>query len=577
MKPLLWNRTFSFCARPWSLGTTTWPIVTALAIILVSPHIAFSATFQVVISTDAPDANPGDGKCETDLPGRRCTLRAAIEESNAGQGGQIKLPPLTYVLTRGTPLEIKTSLSLTGEDPTSTVIDGNHQVNGPVIIVTGERTSVSMSGITVQNGGAPFSLGGTGGIRVGFRTGLSLFNCIITNNRGAPGAGILNEGVLRIFNSIISQNKTRADARGAIFIGGGIYSNGELIIDRSTINQNEASRGGGIFNNGDLEITNSTIFDNSAGEGGGGIFNFEKGRTFIAFSTITSNVAGHDVKSRRPVNERTGGGILNLGGEVSMGNTILAGNEVQGEARARNIVGPDCFNVPGFNGTLHTAFGNLIGIAGDNCDMRIRPGATRGFDRRGRPDEPVNPGFGNVIFGETIALNLLDASLAINHGIGRDASEFFNCPQTDQRGFSRPLNFSNDPLGNCDAGAVEVGSIPPRKVTAQIALASQPKTRFSASSTPTGPAGTFFITATFTNRSAATIRKPFFQVLELSEGNLLLNSDTGMASVGATLTPNVGPDRLLRSGESFEQEFRIGLQTEDPFSFVVDLFGDPPA
>lgn len=100
-------------------------------------------------------------------------------------------------------------------------------------------------------------------------------------------------------------------------------------------------------------------------------------------------------------------------------------------------------------------------------------------------------------------------------------------------------------------------------------------TRFSPSSTPDGPAGTFFITATFTNKSATAIRKPFFQVLELSEGNVLFNSDTGQAGVGTTLTPNVGPDRLLRSGESVTVEFPIGLQTLEPFRFVLDLFGDP--
>ena len=51
------------------------------------PHKVFAASTYTVNSIgDDPDDNPGDSTCETATPGE-CTLRAAIQEVNAGSGG----------------------------------------------------------------------------------------------------------------------------------------------------------------------------------------------------------------------------------------------------------------------------------------------------------------------------------------------------------------------------------------------------------------------------------------------------------------------------------------------------------
>jgi hypothetical protein len=90
---------------------------------------------------------------------------------------------------------------------------------------------------------------------------------------------------------------------------------------------------------------------------------------------------------------------------------------------------------------------------------------------------------------------------------------------------------------------------------------------------PGGPAGTFTVTATFTNTSATALRSPFFTVTELSGGNLLLNADEGTQGVGATLTPEAG-DHMLAPGETVTVEFVIGLQEQARFTFFVELFGE---
>jgi hypothetical protein len=122
----------------------------------------------------------------------------------------------------------------------------------------------------------------------------------------------------------------------------------------------------------------------------------------------------------------------------------------------------------------------------------------------------------------------------------------------------------------CDIGAFEFFPVVSDLVTLDPAL----DTASDPTPVPGGPAGTFTITATFTNTSGTPLRAPFFEVTALSGGNLLLNADGGPGGVGATLTPEVG-DRVLSPGEIVTVDFVIGLQVRAPFTFVVELFGEP--
>jgi hypothetical protein len=82
------------------------------------------------------------------------------------------------------------------------------------------------------------------------------------------------------------------------------------------------------------------------------------------------------------------------------------------------------------------------------------------------------------------------------------------------------------------------------------------------------------ITATFTNTSDRAVQNPFFEVTELSGGNVLMNADEGRGGMGAMLSPDVG-DGILSPGESMTVTFRIRLRTHDPFQFFVTFHGDP--
>ena len=65
-------------------------------------------------------------------------------------------------------------------------------------------------------------------------------------------------------------------------------------------------------------------------------------------------------------------------------------------------------------------------------------------------------------------------------------------------------------------------------------------------------------------------------VIELTGGNVVLNAvgePGGEGSIVKVPSAALGADGILSPGESFTQEFRIGLAPLDPFDFFVDAYG----
>jgi hypothetical protein len=91
-----------------------------------------------------------------------------------------------------------------------------------------------------------------------------------------------------------------------------------VTVANSTLSGNSAnaSNGGGIDNAlyGLLTVTDSTLSGNTAGTLGGGISNENRGTVTVTSCTVSANTA------------RSGGGINNTFGPVTLGNTIVAGN-----------------------------------------------------------------------------------------------------------------------------------------------------------------------------------------------------------------------------------------------------------
>jgi hypothetical protein len=497
--------------------------------------------------------------------GGPCTLVDAMTAANtdtatggcaAGSGADtIVLPPgSTQSLTKvhndtygptGLPV-ISSVITIAGQGSTIARASGAPEFRLLTVNGTGDLTLQE----TTASGGASTGYPGRGSGVANYGGTLTITNSTISGNTSRDaGGGVNNEygGTLTITNSTIAGNA-----------GGGVGNSGTLTITNSTISGNTASYGGGGVANygGTLTITNSTIAGNTASYGGGGVANLASfygdfgvipGTLTITNSTISGNTA-----------DTRDGGVANVGSDLTLIRTLVSGNTAP--------VTPEVFN----DGAVVADSHNLFGVDGDAGVVGFSPDPTDVVPPAGvRLPAILEPTLA-LHGGRTQTLALVPGSPAIDAGgpVCLDAEG--NSLRTDQRGRPRPVDGNGDGLVACDIGAFEFFPV----VSDLVTLDPDLDTGFDPTPVPGGPAGTFTVTATFTNTSTTPLHTPFFEVTALSGGNLLLNADAGPGGVGATLTPAVG-DGVLAPGETVAADFVLGLQERTPFTFVVELFGEP--
>jgi hypothetical protein len=427
---------------------------------------------------------------------------------------------------------------------TNSTISGNRgggvaNIRGTVTITN--STISGNSAVNEQGGGGVANYGGT----------LTITNSTISENSSVDesGGGVRNNsGIVMITNSTISDNGSDSD--GSAGLGGGVVNEGggTLIMTNSTVSGNRADYdGGGVVNDGGtLIMTNSTVSGNRADYGGGGGVVNDGGTLIMTNSTISGNRADY------------GGGGVSNSGTLRLVRTLVAGNTAP--------TGPEIVN----SGTTLADNHNLFGVDGTAGVEGFLPGVTDIVPPAGvlLPDI-LNP---TLAFngGPTQTHALVPGSPAIDAG-GTDCTDVNGNPlPTDQRGKPRLVDGDGNGTAACDIGAFEFFPIVNAFVTLDPAL----DTAFDPTPVPGGPAGTFTITATFTNTSGTPLRFLFFTVTALSGDNLVLNADAGTQDVGATVTPEVGDD-VLTPGETMVVDFVIGLHAREPFTFLVNLFGEP--
>ena len=401
----------SAVATPTSVPTATpipMPTATPSPTSTPSPPITVSKT---------EDTN--DGVCDGD-----CSLREAIAAVN--HGGTIELPTGIYTLNFLSRLTIDRDLRLIGEGADNTIIQAgiaSGVADFPVFEI--KSGIVDIIGVTIRYGAEAGSPGG--GI---FNNGtLTLTNSLISDN----SSGIFNRATLTLIKSKVSANTGRGitnfgggtltlhsstvsdNSRGGLDLGSGSHT---TLID-STVSDNTANIGGGILVNllrTTLTLTNTTISGNTATNSGGGIY-LMRDNIILANTTITGNTA------------RTAGGVFNSEHgstpSVTTKNSIIAGNSAS--------IRPDC------QGIIKSLGHNLIGDA-TGCSFTPDTG-----DIVGTRGTVVDPLLGTLADNgsPTFTHALMDGSPAI------DAGDNSTCPDTDQRGTSRPQGAA------CDIGAYE--------------------------------------------------------------------------------------------------------------------------
>ena len=240
------------------------------------------ADFVVTATVDAVDAAPGDGACATAVG--ECSLRAAVQEANGLAGAQlVEVPAGTYVLTiagqgedaaASGDLDLTSELSLSGTGAGQTVLEANG--HDRVLHVMGGAV-VELGGLTVRGGQ------GTEG-----------------------GGGILNQGSLRLAQTVIDSNSA--------FAGGGISNIGTLFVQASAITANRAETGGGIESKGGELTLNSSVVSRNRAFAGAGV-RAEDTTVTVVETAIEFNIAD------------TNGGLVVASGKLEMTNSAVSSNE----------------------------------------------------------------------------------------------------------------------------------------------------------------------------------------------------------------------------------------------------------
>lgn len=267
------------------------------------------------------------------------------------------------------------------------------------------------------------------------------------------GGGILNQGAVNVIDSFITENRA--------VVGAGISNvAGTINIANSTISLNsviESGEGGGIRNvpgftgPGIVKVTNSAIVRNFGGERGGGIRNL--GGEITLVSTTISNNAAVEPSFSVIIPLGGGGGIHTTGrSSITLVNSTVTQNSAIGGAGILNepndpatvsiqntiVAGntilflfgsfdaPDCF------GSIISRGNNIVGDP-ENCNIEFL-----------ETDLLADPRLGDFtddgLAGDS-HFPLLPDSPAIN------SANSGACPQTDQLGNAR--------VGVCDRGSVE--------------------------------------------------------------------------------------------------------------------------
>ena len=460
-------------------------------------------TLVVNVTDDFTDANPGDGVCESQTGMEDCSLRAAIQESNAWPGQDtIVLPAGYYSLSLvGTDedaaatgdLDITDALVISGAGSAGVIVDADYSDRVFDVWSTGDVTlaglqiqygylylsdggglrhnhgHLTLQDVIVQNNyafcgsqtlSANGGFAGAGGGIASFSGQLDLQNVILQNNVSDCGFGglFVNSSQVTITaSSLLSNTSTYQD-------GGAIYNvAGHVHLLDSTVRANQAgSNGGGVLNaaGGSMVIEASTLSGNLAFANGGGIAN--AGELHMVNSTVSGNAshgdggglfaatgASNDLINVTLVANQAdatgedlgnGGGIFNLGSSFALTNTIIAGN-LDPSTDTRQ---PDCSDD---GGAWSVVSHNLVG---DNtgCESVFMNGING--NQIGDSEFPIDPELTPLQDngGPTLTHAPNPDSPVVDTGTND------SCPELDQRGLARFAGLS------CDMGAVEYQDSP---------------------------------------------------------------------------------------------------------------------
>ena len=417
------------------------PIAVALLTIVATP-LALAVTFTVNSTLDQPDDLTVPNTCHT--AANTCTLRAAVMQANRAGGVSVTIvvPSGIYALTLPAGADdasggLKLKHASSGKPAIiierigagATIIDANQKYR---LLTVDADVSVALRGLTLRGGRVPLdsSIAGHGGGIYSEGT-VALEESTVIDNQGGIGGGIFNGGNLTVSQSTIGPNS-------AAGFGGGIFNTLTLHVSGSTFYGNSAGDGGAIYNSKDMVLIDSTLSQNHVLRSGGGIYN-----------NVTANVYNSSIVFNWADSGRQGagsaGGVYNAAsGAFNLRNTLIAGNNV-----GDTPVYDDC------TGTLATYGRNAFG---ELAPCTIQKASTFDYiviNSLALIGPLQDNGGSTFTHGLLAGSNAIDAADPVQGCVDDTSSTLF----TDQRGAARVAG------ARCDIGAFEYNSEPPPPAT----------------------------------------------------------------------------------------------------------------
>ncbi len=308
------------------LGLLATLATLAFAALASAPEaFAAGATFEVLSSADSSDGDPGDGDCDpnNDENEEDCTLRAAIEESNANEpptgernliefGLVVAVQPATLLPAIVQPTEITTSpLPECGAPPGITIsIDGQDALSSGLRLFADDSV---VCGLTIQHFGVGVAAEGDETVVRRSQIGTNTAGTLAAANTN--GVEVTGEDV-QLDGNLISGNVSS----GVRILEGAVGT----MVTRSKIG---------------TEVFGSNALPNAAGvrvEGGSGA----RIGTAAGGNTISGNVYGVVITGDSTGTRVEGNGIgTNYGaGNIALPNTQY-GVSVQNDGGGSNLIG----------------------------------------------------------------------------------------------------------------------------------------------------------------------------------------------------------------------------------------------
>lgn len=243
-----------------------------------------------------------------------CSLRDAINYANINPGADIINITVNGTISLGSQLPaITTTITINGPGANLLTVSGNDSTQ---IVYINSPGVLNLNNVTVAHGS-----GFTGGA-IQNNSILRISNSVFSNNTANAGGGsgatagaIYNGGTLNITSTSFLTNTAVATAGNSASAGAIRNNNGTVTIISSTLSYNSATSGAGaISNESHRFFITSTVLSNNSADYAGAIYNFTGGDVNIYNSTFTTNSV------------TSNGAAIYNGGTMTMTNATLSDN-----------------------------------------------------------------------------------------------------------------------------------------------------------------------------------------------------------------------------------------------------------